>query len=328
VTSQVGVVIIGKNEGERLQKSLASAQGYTVVYADSGSTDGSLSVAEKAGAHVVALDLSRPFTAARGRNEGFRRLRQLMREMTYVQFVDGDTELSPGWIRAASEYLEANPKCAAVAGHLRELHPDQSIYNRLCAIEWQAPVGDTRYCGGIAMFRVSSFMEACGFRDDIAAGEEPELCVRLRNRGWKIHRLATEMGTHDAGMTHFSEWWRRAVRAGHAFAVGASLHGKSPERHWVKEVRSNWAWGALLPSVMILLCWPTSGWSLLGMGLYIALLLRIYLSMRRRAFSRFDSFLYGCACIVAKLAHVVGQSECYLSPRGRTVTMPGQRRPA
>ena len=40
-----------------------------------------------------------------------------------------------------------------------------------------------------------------GFRDDLIAGEEPELCVRLRAAGWRIWRLLeSDMAFHDAAM--------------------------------------------------------------------------------------------------------------------------------
>src|SRR5262245_16239994 len=62
----LGVVIIGRNEGERLRCCLASvsAQGLSVVYVDSNSTDSSIELARGMGASVVALDSSRPYSAA------------------------------------------------------------------------------------------------------------------------------------------------------------------------------------------------------------------------------------------------------------------------
>ena len=75
----IGVVVIGRNEGQRLERCLRSlAQGADkVMYVDSGSTDGSLQLAANLGVEVLALDMSTPFTAARARNEGFAALHQL-----------------------------------------------------------------------------------------------------------------------------------------------------------------------------------------------------------------------------------------------------------
>ncbi len=245
---RVAAVVIGRNEGARLVACLASLAGAAgrMVYVDSGSTDGSAAAARAAGAEVVDLDLSQPFTAARARNAGIAALRAGSAP-EFVQFVDGDCELRPGWIAAARAFLAAHPRVAAVCGRRRERFPEASVYNRLCDREWNTPVGPARACGGDAMMRWSALEAAGGFNPALIAGEEPELCVRLRAAGWEIRRLDAEMTLHDAAMTRFSQWWRRTRRAGHAFAEGAALHGAPPERHWVAETRRALLWGAALP---------------------------------------------------------------------------------
>src|SRR5688572_27955639 len=129
-----GVVAIGRNEGERLRKCLESVArtSAAVVYVDSGSTDGSAAMARAMSVSVVDLDQSRPFTAARARNEGFERLIEIARDLEFVQFVDGDCEVIAGWIENAERALASDPKLAVVCGRRRERHPDASVYNRLC----------------------------------------------------------------------------------------------------------------------------------------------------------------------------------------------------
>lgn len=248
----LGVVVIGRNEGDRLGRCLRSVQADAalVVYVDSGSTDDSVAIARTLGAEVLELDMSLPFTAARGRNAGFARLRGLLPELRHVQFVDGDCELSAGWLATASSFLDARQDVAVVCGRLRERFPERSLYNRLCDMEWDLPAGETRACGGIAMMRADALAAVGGFREGLIAGEEPELCVRLRARGGHIWRLADDMAWHDADMRRFGQWWRRAKRGGHAFAEGAALHGAPPERHCVSETRRALLWGAALPLVI------------------------------------------------------------------------------
>jgi GT2 family glycosyltransferase len=243
-----GAVAIGRNEGDRLKTCLASLSGAAaVVYVDSGSTDGSVQWARQHGADVIELDMSLPFTAARARNAGFRRLQEVAPGLAYVQFVDGDCEIDPRWPEAAASFLAAHPDVAAVAGRLRERCPSRSVYNWLCDREWDGPAGEVRACGGIAMIRAAALDAVGGYRDDLIAGEEPELCVRLRAKGWRIWRLDAEMALHDAAMTRFAQWWRRATRGGYGFAQGAYLHGAPPERHWVWESRRARLWGLWLP---------------------------------------------------------------------------------
>ncbi|MCC7350629.1 MAG: glycosyltransferase [Phycisphaerales bacterium] len=305
----IGVVAIGRNEGDRLIRCLDSIpdRADAVVYVDSGSTDDSVNAARQRGAVVVSLDMSRPFTAARARNEGFAALMQAKPGLQYVQFVDGDCEIQPGWLDKAHATLEANTNLAVVCGRRRERYPDRSIYNRLCDIEWNTPVGKADACGGDAMIRVKAFEQVGGYNPTVIAGEEPEMCVRLRQQGWQIDRLDAEMTLHDADMMRFGQWWKRAIRAGHAYAEGAAMHGRGPARHWVREVRSNWAWGLMLPVISIAAAWPTWGASLILLGLYPLLGWRIARSMRRRGFDVGDSRLFALFCVIGKFPNALGQ---------------------
>jgi glycosyltransferase involved in cell wall biosynthesis len=262
---EVGVVVIGRNEGERLVRCIMTLLPLAarVVYVDSNSNDGSPAWARAQGVDVVELDMDTPFTAARARNAGYRRLREIAPNMAFVQFVDGDCELVPAWLAVASEFLRNRPGIGAVCGRLRERFPQRSVYNRLCDQEWDSPAGRARSCGGIAMMRIQAFEGAGGFRDDLIAGEEPELCVRLRHAGWEVWRLADEMALHDAAMLHFSQWWKRARRGGHAFAEGVELHGAPPERHYVVETRRALLWGLIIPVVILALALVHPGWLLL-----------------------------------------------------------------
>ena len=247
--SNVGIVAIGRNEGDRLTKCLESATRFSafVVYVDSGSMDDSASRAREIGSDVVELDMRLPFTAARARNAGFERLRQLAPDRPYVQFVDGDCEIVAGWIEKAAAYLDGHPDVAVVCGRRRERFPERSVYNWLCDVEWNTPVGETRACGGDALMRIEAFEQVGGYRADVIAGEEPELCVRLRAAGWRVFRLDADMTLHDAAMTRFGQWWRRALRSGYGSALGAQLHGAPPERHGVWASRRAWLWGLWLP---------------------------------------------------------------------------------
>jgi len=250
----IGVVAIGRNEGQRLIGCLESIRSHTsnIVYVDSGSTDGSVLAAEKIGAFVVTLDLKQPFTAARARNEGFAALKELKPDIRFVQFVDGDCIFARGWLDKALAFIEQRIDTAIVCGRRRERHPTASVYNFLCDLEWDSPIGEALACGGDALVRVEAFDAVGGFRPQLIAGEEPELCVRLRESGWKIWRLDAEMTLHDAAMTRFGQWWVRAVRSGHAFSEVSWLHRASPFGIWRRETARAIFWGGLLPATVCL----------------------------------------------------------------------------
>ena len=301
----VAVVAIGRNEGERLRACLRSVidAAALVVYVDSGSTDASVAMAREMGAHVIELDMSVPFTAARARNTGWRRVRELAPELRRVQFVDGDCAVVEGWLTQALAFLQARPDVAAVCGRRRERHPEQSVYNLLCDLEWDAPTGETKACGGDVMLRVEALEAAGGYRDSLIAGEEPELCVRLRAAGWHIWRLPAEMTAHDAAMTRLSQWWKRCMRTGFSHAEGASLHGVPPERHCVRESRSAWFWGLGLP---LLLCagFLVSPWLLTGFLIYPLQVLRLSLRFAGTAKTRTQHATF---MVLGKFAEVAGQ---------------------
>jgi GT2 family glycosyltransferase len=277
VDADFGVVVIGRNEGERLRRCLESISQYSenLVYVDSDSTDRSVDLALSMGIAVVELDVTIPFTAARARNEGFTGLCELYPKIAYVQFVDGDCEVVEGWLDKAVHYLNANDNVAVVCGRRRERYPDRTVYNMLCDIEWETPVGEARACGGDAMMRVDALKQVGGFKNDLIAGEEPELCVRLRQRDWRIWRLDAEMTLHDAAMNKFAQWWKRASRAGYAFGEGAYLHGKLPEKHWVRQVYSACFWGLVIPLGTMFLIYYFGLWALLLFLIYPLQVLRL-----------------------------------------------------
>jgi glycosyltransferase involved in cell wall biosynthesis len=275
MSDELVVVAIGRNEGERLKRCLRSVVGHAkVVYVDSASSDDSVAFAQGLGVHVVALDMRLPFSAARARNEGFAAARQMWPSVRWVQFVDGDCEIHAQWLDTAQAFLQTHPEVAVVCGRRRERHPEASVYNALCDVEWNTPAGQAKACGGDALMRADAFEAVHGYRADVIAGEEPELCVRLRQSRWQIWRIDAEMTLHDANITHLQQWWTRATRCGYAFALGAHLHGRPPERHWVAETRRALLWAAALPAGVLALGALHPGF-LVGLLIYPAQILRL-----------------------------------------------------
>ena len=273
----IAAVVIGRNEGDRLIACLDSLQDRFshVVYVDSGSTDGSQEAARTRGAEVVPLDVSHPFTAARARNAGLDHLTATALPPDLVQFLDGDCILQPDWLDTARDFLQAHPDVAVVCGRRRERFPEASVWNGLIDSEWDTPVGEARACGGDALMRVDALQQVHGFNSDLIAGEEPELCLRFRLKGWKIWRIDAEMTLHDAAMTRFGQWWQRARRAGYTYAEGAAMHGRTPERHKLRELVSVLAWGLALPLVLLAVAMLVTPWALAGLLAYPAQVLRL-----------------------------------------------------
>jgi GT2 family glycosyltransferase len=304
VLGRVGVVIIGRNEGLRLQRcfDMLPSAVRQIVYVDSGSTDDSVAQARRRGVEVEGLDLSTPFTAARARNAGLRRLLELKPGIEYVQFIDGDCELSPGWLPQAVAAMVAHPDVAVTCGRLRERFPDANVYHRLAALEWEGPLGDVFACGGIAMMRVAPLREAGGFTERLIAGEEPELCIRLRGRGHRVVRLGADMALHDVAMTRFGQWARRSTRAGYGTAALAEIH---PAVYW-REIRSLLFWGLAWPALVAGAVLATGGLGLVLLAAYPAMWLRIAIRKRALGTAPADAALFAASCLLAKFWGAAG----------------------
>jgi GT2 family glycosyltransferase len=250
----IGVVVIGRNEGERLKASLAALSGIDhIVYVDSGSTDGSQDHARSKGVQVIALPVPPKFTAARARNAGIEALLKTVPDITKIQFIDGDCTVEPGWIETASASLDADPQLGGVFGRRREIAPDRSLYNRICDIEWDVPIGPTLATGGDAMFRVGALSDVSGYDPALIAGEEPDMCLRMGRKGWRFARIDAPMTQHDAQILRFGQWWRRAKRAGFAAASHVSRHGANSLPGDIAQVKRMIAWGGLLPLLFLAL---------------------------------------------------------------------------
>jgi GT2 family glycosyltransferase len=310
MSSSVGAVIIGRNEGDRLIRCLSSLKNVTnIVYVDSGSTDNSVVEAKKFNATVISLDLATPFTAARARNEGLAKLLSDNPKVEFVQFIDGDCEVRNEWIEAALSFLSQNPDFAIVCGRRRERYPEKTIYNKLCDIEWNTPVGEAIACGGDALMRVSALEDVQGYNPSLIAGEEPEMCFRLRQLGWKIMRLDHEMTLHDAGMTSFSQWWKRHKRAGHAYAESYCLHGSSDEKFRQRENRRIIFWPLLL--VISLTLSLFSPWFLIISLIYPLQVFRLTVKDVKDGLSLSDSFLLALSNVLSKFPQLAGLSVFY-----------------
>jgi GT2 family glycosyltransferase len=319
LSRELGLVVIGRNEGERLRRCLESLPrgGARAVYVDSGSTDGSPSLARSLGLDVVELDTATPFTAARARNAGVERLRQLVPDIKAVQFVDGDCELVPGWLERGFRELIHRPEAGGVFGNVRELFPHRSIYNRLCDMEWKVPMGEVEASGGIVLLRVDALDRAGGFDASAIAAEDTELCARIRQAGWKIFHLDAEMVRHDAAMLKASQWWKRAVRAGYAYTHWSRPRRGAVVRLFTRDKRRVIALGFLLPAAALSLLFITRGLSLILLLVYPALYFRVYRQARRQGEQPGDAGLFAINCVLVKFPQMVGVVRYNLDRWGR-----------
>jgi cellulose synthase/poly-beta-1,6-N-acetylglucosamine synthase-like glycosyltransferase len=243
---RIGVVVIGRNEGERLRACLDSvlAMDYPgdlldVIYVDSSSTDGSVALAESMGVRTIVLE--GPTTAARGRNAGW-----TATDAPFILFLDGDTLLHPEFVATALPRL-ADASIAGVYGDRREMRTSDSIYNAIFDMDWNAASSTgsswSIFFGGDALVRRAALESVGGYNESLIAGEEPDLCRRMRGLGNRILHLDVPMTLHDLAMYTLKQYWRRSVRTGYAYAEISSMYATTNDPLWSAESSSNWSRG-------------------------------------------------------------------------------------
>lgn len=289
----LGVVVIGRNEGERLSRALAAvvAPGRTVVYADSGSRDGSPARAREIGAFVVEL-ASGPHTAARGRQAGVEELLRIDPGVAYIQFIDGDCIVQPGWLAAARRFLDEHPRVAAVTGRRREERAAESLWSRLVDINWDEPPGPATIPGGDFLCRVDALRQVGGWDTGLIAGEDPDLGFRLVAVGWGVHRLADEMTSHDVAMSGFAAYWRRAVRSGYALAEVGWRHRRGAGGMYLRRTAGTVFYAMVLPAAIgagAWLWWPSVAVPLLMYARQVIVTV-VWCRRRRRTWSMSAAF--------------------------------------
>ena len=310
-TRLLSVVVIGLNEQDRLKESLEAIFAcrperfdLEVIYVDSGSTDHSVEIASAVqGVEVLHLG-SAERSAAKARNLGLRRARGC-----YVQLVDGDSVIQPGWLDIALATLAQRHDVCCVFGQCIEMYPEQSIYMKVCGLDWHIPAGEYRLCGGNALWRMSSIAQNGYFDEGLKAGEEPDLCYRVRQSGGKIVCVDAPMVTHDLGMRSFSQYWQRAVVSGKGYARVALRYWRSAEKLWLREFFSNFMEPALW-AIVLAAGWYFGGYQG-GVGLLIAWwgirAAQIAYAMRGRNLDVASSLLYGLHCQLVRLPVAIGQ---------------------
>lgn len=316
----LSVVVIGRNEGERLVRCLESVRAMRgvpgpieILYVDSDSTDGSPERARALGAEVLVVHPERP-SAALGRNAGWRAARAPL-----ILFLDGDTVLAPDFVASGWAAFE-DPAVAVVWGHRRELHPQASIYNRVLDLDWIYPPGPSEFCGGDALMRRAALAQVGGFDETLIAGEEPELCRRLRALGYRIEHIDRPMTGHDLAITRWGQYWRRAVRAGHAYAEVAERFRDSAQPLWSAEVRRNRLHAAVLllaagAGIAATLVWTTPLPLLCVAAFYAGLAVRTASRVRWKSPDPVTRLLYGLHSHLQQIPILIGQLGYYRDRR-------------
>lgn len=334
--AKIGLVAIGRNEGDRLVRCLASVRHIPKrVYVDSQSSDQSVAFAKSEGIAIVELAAPPSLTAARARNAGLARLLADCPDLEFVQMIDGDCEMQPSWIETALAALRSEPDLALVFGRRRERYPERSVYNALCDDEWNEPVGESPGCGGDALFRVEALRQVNFYNASMIAGEDTEMSMRLRKRGWRLKRIDAEMTLHDAAILRFAQWWNRTRRSGHGYGEMAYLHPDARDPNWPRQVRSILAWGGAMPGLLLIcigLSLAVSAWWWIAAALLLLAwpmrMMQLARRQRRRGLTPRVARASGILLMLGKVPQFLGLMSYYLNrSSGRASRLIEYKRP-
>ncbi len=192
-----------------------------VIVADNASTDTSIEWLQSHTPQVPVIRLSQNYGFAQGYNEALKEL-----DHTFFVLINSDVEVPAGWLDPLVTFLEQNPDYAAVQpkildfnkkdhfeyagasggfldtfylpycrGRIFEtIEKDLGQYDSVCDIHWAT--------GACFAIRSSIYKEMSGFDPDFFAHmEEIDLCLRVRNSGWRIACVASSYVYHVGGGT-------------------------------------------------------------------------------------------------------------------------------
>jgi GT2 family glycosyltransferase len=258
VLPQLSIVVPVRNDAKRLRTCLTSirsnAPSVKVYVIDNGSTDGSGAMAEELGASVMRCPDLR-VGALRNRGCG-------MSSSEFIAFVDSDHEVTSDWLEQGLDILLQDESIVATGSHY--LAPNNGTWvqttwaiHRLrgperCDVDWLG--------AGNLFVRRDAFEKVGGFREDLIAAEDVDLCHRLRQLGGRIvcdKRIRNIHHGEPKTLTAFlrKEYWR----------------GSSGVKAWISQrfpLRD-------LPSLL----WPL--WHLVGGVAFATLALTAIVSMER-----------------------------------------------
>jgi glycosyltransferase involved in cell wall biosynthesis len=183
MSPSVAVIIPVKNDAKRLivcLNSLPWSAISQVVVVDNGSTDESLAVAQSAGCLTACLDSA---LVGALRNHGVS-----LTQADVIAFVDSDHEVSHDWIQKGCEGL-ADSSVVGVGAYC--LPPRTSTWVQsawaIHRLRGESPREVDWLGAGNLFVRRADFLKVDGFREDLVASEDVDLCHRLKETlGGKI----------------------------------------------------------------------------------------------------------------------------------------------
>lgn len=289
----VSIIIKTLNEAERLPATLESALAAAgpdgeVIVADSGSTDGTVEIAQRHGVTLVQIAPSEQPSCGLGPQLGYQ-----YSKGDYLCLMDGDMLLDPEFLGKAVAFLEANPDVGGVGGRVVEMNLENLEFARRMSrggAEYNAGPVDRLNGGGL--YRREA-VASVGYLSDrnLHGYEEFDLGVRMRQVGWGLHRLDTPFVQHFGYRMNAYALLLRRWRSKYLYGTGEVLRAATGKPHlWslLRDIRELRLWAAVyagaLALALILLLVPNKALAVLFCLAAIAGVIAV-MSLKHRSFS-------------------------------------------
>lgn len=248
----VSVVIKALNEEEKIGLAIESALralsniGGEVILADSHSIDRTVEIASRYPVKIVKLSHPEDRCCGVGGQLGYQ-----ISLGDYIWIVDGDMELSEGFVENAIFCLEKEPLLAGVGGRVVERNLESLEFRaRLLRAPKNLQPGFVDRLDGGGVYRRSA-IESLGYftNRNLHSYEEYELAARLRSKGWLLKRIPTDAVSHFGHKTEAFSLLLRRWKTGYICGIGELLRSSMGKPHFplvVREIGELHLYGAVV----------------------------------------------------------------------------------
>jgi glycosyltransferase involved in cell wall biosynthesis len=314
----VSVILKTLNEeariGPAIESVLAALEGIggEVIVADGGSRDRTLAVAANYPVRVVQLEAAIRPSCGIGPQLGF----QYSRE-PFICLMDGDMLLDPGFLPEAIAFLAANPTVAGVTGHVEEMNQTSLEYvRRGRRISPENRIGSIDRMNGGGLYRREA-IDQVGYLSDrnLHGYEEFDLGVRLRARGWTLHRLDRSFVCHFGHALNAYALLVRRWQSGYLQGIGELLRaaiGKPQWKQLIQDLPELKLWISVYVWLITMAVLPfVTSTLFLGLAIDVGLIAGVVglMSLRQR------SMVLGFYAVVAWLFHAAALPLGFIQSR-------------
>jgi glycosyltransferase involved in cell wall biosynthesis len=237
----ISIIIKALNEEKRIATAIESALaavaplGGEVILADSHSTDNTVSIAQTYPIRIVQLANPEERCCGIGPQLGYQ-----VAQGEFIYILDGDMQMLPEFLPQAINFMQENHNIAGVGGKVIEMNTDSLEFiarTERASGHMQPGEVDRLDMGGL--YRKSA-IESVGYfsNRNLHSYEELDLAVRLRQAGWKLHRIDVDAVRHWGHDVDPYQLLLKRWKSGYINGLGEMLKAAWGKPHFTRLILS------------------------------------------------------------------------------------------